>query len=319
MTVPIRPLVLVNPAARRGARRGLLEDFLEGLALPGAVGAVPGSREESDALLRSAAARGHDGIVVVSGDGGLNAAIGPALEQDLPVAVCPAGTANDWARHIGMPGHPWKSGEALRVGRVAQVDVLAVEGRPFLTGGGVGAVAAVAESVNKAKGRTDWPGAATRAMGAMAYLLHTVGIVAGDPDAWQDWTLEHGDGRIAQFRSLAVFIHNVPTIGRFVRAVPEARPDDGEMRLMALLGRTRAGILRDVARISLPVAARPFPEAHHAFGTAWSLAASRPFVFHGDGEALASGTRLVFGIMPRALKAWLPGGSGLRGGAALPG
>jgi diacylglycerol kinase (ATP) len=294
----------------------LLEDFLEGLALPGAVGAVPRSREESDALLRSASARGHDGIVVVSGDGGLNAAIAPALDQDLPVAVCPAGTANDWARHIGMPRHPWKSGEALRAGRVERVDVLTVEGRPFLTGGGVGAVAAVADSVNRAKARPDWLGTGTRAMGAVAYLMHTVGIVAGDPDAWQDWILEHPDGSVARFRSMAIFVHNVPTIGRFVRAVPEARPEDGELRLVALLGRTRAGILRDVARISLPVVARPFPEAYHASGMAWSLSAPRPFVFHGDGEALASGTRMVFAILPRALKTWLPGGSGLRGGTA---
>ncbi|MEB3236574.1 MAG: diacylglycerol kinase family protein [Candidatus Sericytochromatia bacterium] len=313
MSVPFRPLVLVNPAARRGARRGLLEDFLEGLALPGAVGAVPRSRDESLELMRGAAARGHDALVVVSGDGGLNAAIMPALEQDLPVAVCPAGTANDWARHIGMPRHPWKAGEALRVGRVAQVDVLEVEGRPFLTGGGVGAVAAVAESVNRAKARSDWLGSGTRAMGALAYLVHTVGIVAGNPDAWQDWTIEQADGLPDRFRSLAIFVHNVPTIGRFVRAVPDARPDDGTLRLMALLGTTRAGILRDVGRISLPLPARPFPPAHQAVGSAFTLSASRPFVFHGDGEPLAAGSSLSFAIRPAALKVWLPGGSGLRG------
>lgn len=300
-------MVLVNPAARRGGRRGLLEDFLAGLALPGAVGIVPASREEAVARMAEAGARGHDGLIVLAGDGGLNAALPPALAQNLPLAVCPAGTANDWARHVGMPRHPWQAGAALRSGRLARVDVLEVEGRPFLTGGGLGAVAAVAESVNQAKARSDALGAFTRALGAAVYLVHTVGVVLGRQDVWFDWTLTHEDGTARQFRSLAVFVHNVPTIGHFVRAVPAARPDDGRMDLMALLGTGRLGILRDVARLSAPFVPRPFPEALLEGGHAWTLAAERPFVFHGDGDPLAEGKVMRFASRPAALLAWLPG------------
>src|SRR3954462_668698 len=50
-----------------------------------------------------ARAAGVDRIVVVGGGGPLGPAAALAAERRLPLAVIPAGTANDFARSLGLP------------------------------------------------------------------------------------------------------------------------------------------------------------------------------------------------------------------------
>src|SRR5688572_2306231 len=48
-------------------------------------------------------AAGHDLIIVMGGDGTVNAALPGVLASGLPMAILPAGTANDLARTLSLP------------------------------------------------------------------------------------------------------------------------------------------------------------------------------------------------------------------------
>ena len=58
--------------------------------------------DEVEAAVESGAER----IVVAGGDGSIAPVAAAAGAAGIPLAVVPAGTANDFARRIGLPGRP---------------------------------------------------------------------------------------------------------------------------------------------------------------------------------------------------------------------
>jgi diacylglycerol kinase family enzyme len=74
-----------------------------------------------------------DAVVVAGGDGTVNCAAGPAMEDGIVLGVLPRGTFNHFAKDLGMPADDLAaSAKALVEGVVRQVDVAEVNGRPFV-------------------------------------------------------------------------------------------------------------------------------------------------------------------------------------------
>lgn len=65
-----------------------------------------------------------DMLVVAGGDGSVNYALNTMKQKglDIPIGIIPAGTANDFARAIGMDSDPLKAAEQLATGEVDRVD-----------------------------------------------------------------------------------------------------------------------------------------------------------------------------------------------------
>ena len=102
---PRRALLVVNPRASRGS--GSIAAALKALEAAGMVvtEARPGPKERiSDIILSHAAT--SDLVIVGGGDGTLNAAAPAIMESGLPLGVIPLGTANDFARTVGIPTDP---------------------------------------------------------------------------------------------------------------------------------------------------------------------------------------------------------------------
>jgi diacylglycerol kinase family enzyme/membrane-associated phospholipid phosphatase len=94
-----------------------------------------GIRDLLEPALASGQARA---IGVAGGDGSVAAAAAVALEQDLPLAVLPAGTLNHFARDVGVESVE-EAAEAVMHGAAVTVDVAAVNGTPFLNTASIGA------------------------------------------------------------------------------------------------------------------------------------------------------------------------------------
>ena len=89
--------------------------------------------------LAEAAACGVDRLVVAGGDGMLGPAIEAARSAGVPLALLPTGTANDFARGVGLPlEHVAACRVAVQGEQLELLDLGRMDGRPFLNTASVG-------------------------------------------------------------------------------------------------------------------------------------------------------------------------------------
>jgi len=137
-------------------------------------------------------ARGADRVVVAGGDGSVGPGAALAAREDLPLAVVPIGTANDFARWLGLP---LDAGAAARLAadpqaRLRVAELAEAAGRPFVNAASTGLSVLAAERARPLKPR----------LGPLAYAVGAVRAgVTGRPlhvtvqadgtrwsgDAWQ--------------------------------------------------------------------------------------------------------------------------------------
>jgi YegS/Rv2252/BmrU family lipid kinase len=139
----MRVLVIVNPGASRAetAAEELSRWFSENAS------AIFVRVTSIDELKRALHAHGEnaDRIVIGGGDGTISAALPELLRLGKPLAVLPLGTANDFARTLGVPDDVKAAAETALGGREHRIDVGEVNGLPFINVASVGLAAKVTE------------------------------------------------------------------------------------------------------------------------------------------------------------------------------
>jgi len=178
-------VLLANPASGSGPDPDALARGLE----------RRGARVARIDLADSARAAGlrPDRVVVAGGDGSLGPAAEAAAACGADLAVIPAGTANDLATSLGLPGDE-EAAIALATElepRRTEIDLARADGRPFLNAVSYGLAADAAEIADGLKDRL---GSVAYPAGALAAGLRgdPFGVrvrVDGDPfwdgEAWQ--------------------------------------------------------------------------------------------------------------------------------------
>lgn len=141
---PSRPLLILNAqASGAGADPGLASKLAE--HVPHAVMVRPSGPDEAIAAVRTRDPS-VDAILVGGGDGSVSSILAPLLESGLPLGVLPLGTANDFARSIGIPDLE-SAFAAIASGMVRAVDIGEANGRLFLNTIAVGLPAAAARDL----------------------------------------------------------------------------------------------------------------------------------------------------------------------------
>jgi diacylglycerol kinase family enzyme len=93
-------------------------------------------------------------VVVAGGDGSVGCAARVAHRSGVPLAVIPAGTANDFARAIELPTEPEAACElAARGARTREVDLADLDGTPFVNVASFGVAPKAAEQAQSLKSR----------------------------------------------------------------------------------------------------------------------------------------------------------------------
>ena len=157
---PIRDALLIfNPTAgrARGVRSGALERARKVLARQGIESELaptdgPGS---APGLARQAVREQRQMVIVCGGDGTLNEVVNGLAGSSVPLALLPAGTANVFAKELGLPWNIERAASmigASRFRRVSLGHVKAAEGekdgRYFLSLAGAGPDGAIVRAVN---------------------------------------------------------------------------------------------------------------------------------------------------------------------------
>ena len=282
-------LIIANPLAGRGRVAALIpriEAFLKDR--PGTRLAVPGSPEETHALVQEAP---EDRIIVVGGDGTLHQVL-RALRPDQALGVVPVGSGNDFARALGLLRLSWDKALTRALAAAPQhVDLGRVNGEPFAASLGIGFDAAVAERVLHSPGRLK---------GMPRYLLGIFQELAHLELA--NLELRDETGLLYKGPSLLSAYMNGPTYGGGFPIAPMAKPADGQLEAIVAGRFTRPGVLRVLPLLMLGrhLGQR---EIKHFSGRKFWLRFDRPVPAHADGEVLGRHTEYEVWIEPGALKA----------------
>jgi diacylglycerol kinase family enzyme len=126
-----------------------------------------GARVESFAIgeLDAAVASRPTRLVIASGDGAMGLAAAAAARAGIPLALVPGGTANDFARAVGVPDEPAQACRIAVLGtRLRDMDLASIDGRPFVNAASAGLAVAAAERARPLRHRL---GPAAYALGAL--------------------------------------------------------------------------------------------------------------------------------------------------------
>ncbi|WP_067490260.1 diacylglycerol/lipid kinase family protein [Actinomadura hibisca] len=310
----MRAMLIANPKATSTSRRArgiLVRAFSGHLDL---VLAETGHRGHATELARRAADEGFDVVIALGGDGTVNEAVNGLLahgpDPGLPaLAVLPCGSANVFARALGLPNDPIAATRpvlaALRAGRYRSVG-LATAGledgveRYFTFNAGVGLDAEVVREVElrRVAGAKADPSLYVRT--ALRHFF--TGTDRRDPPL----TLEV-PGRPAISGLFLSFVSNTAPwtfLGRApVNPTPKANFSRGldvfGMRSLAL-GPTLGALGQMMLARTRPVQGRQVVNVHDAAQV--TLHAERPVAFQLDGDYLGEQRGIVFRSVPKAVR-----------------
>lgn len=143
-----RVAVIVNAKSRRG--KALFAAACAGLETRGftiaAAHAVRHPRHLGHVLAQTLAA-GHDLIAIGGGDGTLAHAAGCLARRPAVMAILPLGTANSFARSLGIEPQLDPALDTIASGGIAQADVVRIGDQFFINSATIGVPARIAEDI----------------------------------------------------------------------------------------------------------------------------------------------------------------------------
>lgn len=281
-----RALLLVNPKARRG---GTSIDTVRKVLQEAGISLFEPSRKKNDNLadLISRHANEVDLVIVGGGDGTLNAAAPGLVYTGLPLGVLPLGTANDFARTLGLPLDPVEAAKVIAAGETKPIDLGEVNGHLFFNVASIGFSAELAGELTEH---------AKRRFGTLGY-----GIVAARllmRSRVFSAFLDH-DGTTEKIRTMQVSVGNGRHYGGGMTVEETATADDGWLdfyslevdhwwRLLRLLPSMRKGTHGQ------------WDDVRAFRTTEVTVRTSRPRPVNTDGE-LTTWTPARFRIRPKAV------------------
>ncbi len=320
---PAAPIIFLKmptgePTLTRGTRAALLYNPRSGThniesSLPGAIEVlrdggwqvdVQPTRQAGDLerLAGEARAGGYHVVLVAGGDGSLNEAANALAGSEVILGTLPAGTANVWARQIGLPIpsplYLTQLADAARsqcAGDVRSIDLGRTNDRYFLLWSGAGLDAYITSQIEP---RPPW----VKRWGMVGYGLRALWYALqyrGTP-----MTISIDAAPPIQARALMVLISNIQLYAGIVRPSPEARLDDGLLDVCIFKGANLAYALRHFASIALRRTAYD-PQLINTRGRLIHIAAKHPTAVHVDAEPIGV-TPIDVRVMPQALRVIVP-------------
>jgi YegS/Rv2252/BmrU family lipid kinase len=229
--VPREAVLIVNAHSRRGAE--LFRDARAKLEMAGIrLIAAHGVKDPSklDDRVREAVADGAPMVIIGGGDGSLSCAVDFVVDKQCVFALLPLGTANSFARTLGLPLDLDAAIDTIVNGRRKRVDVGVINGDYFVNSAAIGLSPMVAESVPH--GLKKW-------LGRFGYLIWALWCLM----RFRSFELIVEDGREThKLKALEVRIANGGFHGG-VEVVDDADVDSGEIIVQAVIGHARRTLI----------------------------------------------------------------------------
>lgn len=297
----MKALFVHNPSAGMRTDYGALETARAVLRQAGWQVEAQETEGGGDAtnLARHAAEIGYNVVFAVGGDGTLNEVLNGVLGSDTAIGVLPYGTANVWAKEMGLPLNDMAAAARLQIqAPVVHVDVGQVEGesfgpRAFLLWCGVGFDAHITAEVEPQR-------ALKRRLGALMFWF--VGVRAAFTFRGRRAQISV-DGSRRRTRILLAVASNAQLYGGMVRISPVAQVDDGLLDLAIFRGTGVWQTAWHLVRVFLGWHVRA-SDVEHRRGREITIRGPKLPV-HADAEPLGT-TPVQIRICPQAVQVLVP-------------
>jgi diacylglycerol kinase family enzyme len=304
----VRAVVVVNPNAT-STRRRTRDVLLSALAGAADVTIVTTThRDHAAEIAAQARADGVDAVIAYGGDGTVNEVVNGLLEAgtgpDVPLlGVVPGGSANVFARNLGLPNDALESaGRLIRAMadpvRTRSIGLGVANERWFTFNTGLGYDADTVLAVENARhrGKRATPGLYVRsAVRTYFRQERRTPLVSG----------ELPDGEVLPELFLAIVTNSSPWtyLGRIkIRTAPKSSFEAG----LDLVGTTSFGVATTLKHATEIIVGRQGPRGHdvvHRHDLPWvTLNSQRPLPVQVDGDSLGKSTRLKCRSVPDALR-----------------
>jgi diacylglycerol kinase (ATP) len=292
-SAPTPPIVILNPASKRGAslRRWLEKELKKNKGGELVFTTQPRHAEQ---LALEAAQAGRD-VVAVGGDGTVAEVAQGVISSGQPVrfGIVPCGNGNDYAWHtLGLPRDHRQALEIALRGAAQPMDVGLVNGRSFLNSLGVGIDANIAATAERMKRTTFLRGHTLYYAASLTELLFHYNRC---PELHVTIDGEDHDRRLYAMAA----VNLGPTAGGGFKINPGADPRDGMLDLCLIWKPSQLRALR-----LLPMVEKgkhtDQPEVRRLRVRAVTMEATQPIYAHLDGEVMRA-DRFDVSILPGAL------------------
>lgn len=304
----MRAMVVVNPNAT-STRRRTRDVLLSALAGAADVSIVTTThRDHAAELGQQARSAGMGAVIAYGGDGTVNEVVNGLLAAgpgpDVPLlGVLPGGSANVFARNLGLPNDAVDAGGRLlraldMPSRARSIGLGRANDRWFTFNSGLGFDAGTVQAVEKARhrGKRATPGLYVRsAVRTYFEQERRVPLISG----------ELPDGEPLPELFLAIVTNSSPWtyLGRIkIRTAPRSSFDAG----LDMVGTTSLGLAPTLAHAARIVVGRHGPRGHTVVHRhdlpGLTLRAQVPLPFQVDGEYLGDTTRVDFASVPDAVR-----------------
>lgn len=285
-----RALLIVNPNARSGGEFGSdIRSILEegGISI---TEKRPTKNEGISDLIR----KNHtvDLVIVAGGDGSLNAAAKGILETQLPLAILPMGTANDFARTIGIPPDPLRAARELLTYKPHPIDLGEVNGHPYFNVASVGFSADLAQQLSAD---------AKRKFGKLGYAVVAARILWRS-DLFTAY-LDH-NGTTEKISTLQVSVGNGKFYGGGLAIKEDAAIDDGLLDVYSLEVGHWWKLLKFLPSLRQGTQAK-WDDIRSFSATELTIKTKKPRPVNTDGE-LTCWTPAHFKVLTKAIEVFRP-------------
>ena len=245
----MKKLVLIyNPVSGKAAFKSRLDNILEAFQQRDCMLIIYRTKKDNSGLGDFIREADPDGLLAAGGDGTLHEVVNLLMREhiELPVAILPSGTSNDFATYLGVDADQEAYFDHIAAGRTRKVDLGLVGSEYFVNVASAGMVTSIAHEVDVRL---------KNVMGKMAYYLRGLSTLP------QFHPLElsiQADGeQVFDGRAFLFVIVNSGVVGSFKNAAVAAKVDDGKLdmlivkycsmpEIMALTAEILAG--RDISR-----------------------------------------------------------------------
>lgn len=286
----LRLLIVLNPNASRAPDAvQQIEDWFAARAQTTTI--VTHKKKD---LKRALEAHGPaaDRIVIGGGDGTLSKALPVLLKLNKPVGVLPLGTANDFARTLGIPADPLAAAKIAIEGREHGIDVGLANGTPYLNVASVGVASQVIKSQSKGLKRR-WR--------VLAYAIGLLRAARNLRPFFVDLDIDDGLRWTAPVYQVSV--GNGRYHGGGLTVAEDAAIDDGKLHLYVVYPGTFWQLFACLTHLRFGLMKPNVLDRHEAKRV--TLRTRRPRPVDTDGRH-ATETPAEFTLLPQALTVLVP-------------
>ena len=242
-----------------------------------------------------------DTIVAVGGDGTVNEVLNGIVNSDVLLGIIPTGTANDLASLYQIPSNIESACNVILERHIHQSDLISVNGRYFVTAGGLGLPAEAINKANTIKQNNTVGKLLLKLLGSWIYVLAVL-LILSRTQKGRQYVQVHINGNSHVMDTLSLMIDNQPFLGKNFLMTPEAKNDDGlfdicwiknsksRMEVFSILLKVLMGKHVDLPTVQSWQAEELF------------IRSEKALTFFGDGEKFQEDTQFHIRILPKALK-----------------